>query len=222
MSANAVTEPRTKIVFADTLKLAGMGVLPQQLCGVGCRVKKIGPAAVNVYAVGMYVDVKTMKSRCGGKVVDKDFVKVVKTEVFDKTLVLKMARNVGKDKMVSALGDSVKPRMTNDHGEIFTALDWSMRMVESHNFHNHTGALVSFQELLQKGMDANGGEASSGMQFGFAVKGESLCVTVNGNDAGTVKSSALCAAMVDTYLDENAVSQDAKKSILSGMSGFLA
>lgn len=41
------------------------------LAGTGVRVKKIGPAAVKVYAVGLYVDPKGAASelsnyRCGG------------------------------------------------------------------------------------------------------------------------------------------------------------
>ncbi len=59
------------------------------------------------------------------------------------------------------------------------------------------------------------------MQFAFAVKGAELCVSVNGQAAGTVRSAALCGAMLDTYLDDKAVSPDAKASILQGVAGFL-
>ena len=59
------------------------------------------------------------------------------------------------------------------------------------------------------------------MEFAFAVKGPNLCVSVNGQAAGTVRSEALCGAMLDTYLDDRAVSPDAKASILQGLAASL-
>lgn len=145
----------------------------------------------------MYADkVELTKDLKGfkGKEPDSALINAVKNSGFEKTLVLKMSRTVGKDKMVGALGESVKPRMKSDHA-----------------------ALESFQGILQRGIDAHGGTANEGMQLSFALKAGSLHVGVNGDEAGSVSSKELCGAMIDTYLDEKAVSPDAKASILRGI-----
>ncbi|CAM9728542.1 unnamed protein product, partial [Ectocarpus sp. 13 AM-2016] len=51
-----VTERATKIAFREKVSLPGGG--GSSLMGTGVRVKKIGPAGVKVYAVGLYVDEK--------------------------------------------------------------------------------------------------------------------------------------------------------------------
>ncbi|CAN0111628.1 unnamed protein product [Hapterophycus canaliculatus] len=139
--------------------------------GTGVRVKKIGPAGVKVYAVGLYVDEKAASKDLDahrgedGEALGKNegfFARVAKSN-FEKTMVLKMAREVGTEKMVSALAESVKPRMSGSKK-----------------------SLETFQDLLLTAVGKEGA-AKKGMQFGFVCKPGALCVSVNGKDAGTIK-----------------------------------
>lgn len=45
---------------------------------------------------------------------------------------------------------------------------------------------------------------------------------IDGKDAGTIKSPALCQSLLGVYLGEKAVSPDAKESIGSGLAAMLA
>jgi hypothetical protein len=84
-------------------------------------------------------------------------------ELLDIWQVLKMARKVGTEKMVSALTDSVKPRMGAAGA----------------------GPLLQFQTMLLNAVNKEGA-ANKGMQFGFVCKPGCLCVSIDGKDAGTV------------------------------------
>eukprot|EP00903_Cladosiphon_okamuranus_P009853 g9363.t1 len=198
-----VKEKATSISFREKIKLPGGG--SSALMGTGVRVKKIGPAGVKVYAVGLYVDekgaAKELERHKGedGDSLGKNegfFARVAKSK-FEKTMVLKMAREVGTEKMVSALAESVKPRMSGS-----------------------SKSLDNFQDILLKAVGKEGA-AKKGMQFGFVCKPGALCVSVNGKDAGTVKSGTLSSAMVDVYLGKKAVSPAARKSFAAGIAGLL-
>ncbi|CAM9852236.1 unnamed protein product [Discosporangium mesarthrocarpum] len=175
-----VVEPATKIGFKEKLKLPGSGA--NNLASTGVRVKKIGPAAVKVYAVGIYVDPNGAKAALskhkgagGDTLAKKDgFFTEARKAGFEKALVLKMARKVGTEKMVNALAESVEPRMSGSKD-----------------------ALEKFQSMLLEAVGKEGA-AQKGMQFGFVCKPGSLCVSVNGQATGTIKRwvdvSVLCVA----------------------------
>ncbi|CAN0277474.1 unnamed protein product, partial [Ectocarpus sp. 8 AP-2014] len=80
--------------------------------------------------------------------------------------------------------------------------------------------LDSFQDILLKAVGKEGA-AKKGMQFGFVCKPGALCVSVNGKDAGTIKSGPLSSAMVDVYLGKKAVSPGAKKAFATGVAALL-
>ncbi|CAB1108746.1 FAPa [Ectocarpus sp. CCAP 1310/34] len=198
-----VTERATKISFREKVSLPGGS--GSSLMGTGVRVKKIGPAGVKVYAVGLYVDEKAAakelevhKGEDGESLGKNDgfFSRVAKSK-FEKTMVLKMAREVGTEKMVSALTESVKPRISGSKKPLET-----------------------FQDILLKAVGKEGA-AKKGMQFGFVCKPGALCVSVNGKDAGTIKSGPLSSAMVDVYLGKKAVSPGAKKAFATGVATLL-
>ncbi|CAN0187642.1 unnamed protein product [Scytosiphon promiscuus] len=199
-----VTEKATKISFREKVSLPGGSA--SSLMGTGVRVKKIGPAGVKVYAVGLYVDekgaAKDLDAHKGedGEALGKNegfFARVAKSN-FEKTMVLKMAREVGTEKMVSALAESVKPRMSGSKK-----------------------TLETFQDLLLTAVGKEGA-AKKGMQFGFVCKPGALCVSINGKDAGTIKSGPLSSAMVDVYFGKKAVSPGARKAFASGVADLLA
>ena len=91
------------------------------LAGVGVRIKKIGPISAKVYSAGLYVDkaavsrqlkpVITSKTDSNKLQSNKEYQKTLIKGNFPKSLVLKMARTVGSDTMISALSDALKPRI---------------------------------------------------------------------------------------------------------------
>jgi hypothetical protein len=54
-------------------------------------------------------------------------------------------------------------------------------------------------------------------QFGFGVRLSTLTVTINGKKQGEINSASLAKALIKTYVDENAVSKDAKTRIGEGL-----
>lgn len=101
---------------------------------------------------------------------------------------------VGAAKLVSALAESVKPRLGK----------------------GSDAALSEFQDVLLAGL--KGGEAETGKQFGFGFHGgNKLVVTINGKKQGEIASAPLSKALLKTYLDDNAVSKDLKESIATGI-----
>lgn len=196
-TTQAMTEPASKIKFDDTISLPGQAGL--SLAGVGVRVKKlVGPLAVKVYGVGLYVDEKTMTKKLskfkGHKTGSKALFDALESETFDKIVLLKMARKVGAATLVNALAESVKPRLGK----------------------GSDAALNQFQDVLLAGL--KGGEAETGKQFGFGIQGgNKLIVTINGKKQGEIASGPLAQAMLKTYLDDNAVSKDMKDSVAQGI-----
>ncbi|CAM9534811.1 unnamed protein product [Chrysoparadoxa australica] len=192
------TESATSISFKDTIKLPGASS-DASLAGLGVRVKKIGPVKAKVYALGIYVDEKAAVKDLD-RYKDEDdltkndgFYRDAKTSAFEKTLVLKMARTVGTEKMVSALSESVKPRMSGG-----------------------LSALSDFEAMLLAAVSKEGA-AKKGLQFGFVCKDDSLCISINGKDTGTIKSAPLRTALLDVYLGKGEVSPGAKKDFAAGI-----
>ena len=135
------------------------------------RIKKIGPVAAKVYAAGLYVN-KGAAQRALKPVVDtvnsagdlaksRRFEDGLSSANFDRSVVLKMARSVGSEKMVDAIAESLKPRIRGDNA-----------------------ALNEFQSVLLKGL-ADGG-AKSNMVLSFKTSGSNLQVSINGKAQGQV------------------------------------
>lgn len=107
-------------------------------------------------------------------------------------------QQVGASKLVSALAESVKPRLAK----------------------GSEAALAEFQDVLLAGL--KGGEAETGKQFGFGIQGGGkLVVSINGKKSGEIASAPLSKALLKTYLDDNAVSKDLKDSIATGVLSFV-
>jgi len=103
-----------------------------------------GPVSAKVYAAGLYVDKPSASALLkalaqGSKSVD-DLAKSTQFEdtlskgSFRKSVVLKMARTVGCDTMVSALADALKPRIGG----------------------GSSGALAKFESILLDGLKDGG------------------------------------------------------------------
>lgn len=188
-------ESATGITFAD--KRAGLA-----LVGTGVRTK--GP--IKVYAAGLYAAPMgckmsmrkykdTSPSNAGAP-----FYNDLVNAGFAKAIVLKMAMGISKEKLVGALSDSVRPRMKGGKD-----------------------ALPQFADLILSGCErhAAGGKASKGTELAFGLQGSAMSVSVNGKACGSVKSPALCKALLSCYLDEKAVSPSLKRKCAEGVVGLL-
>ena len=100
-----VVESATKHAYKET---SNFGLQKLSLAGTGVRVKQIGPIAAKVYSAGVYLDKGAISAKCKGL---KEFDDVLVDSSSSKTIVLRMARSVAAETMVSAIGESVRPRM---------------------------------------------------------------------------------------------------------------
>mmetsp|Transcript_8022 Transcript_8022/g.13341 ORF Transcript_8022/g.13341 Transcript_8022/m.13341 type:complete len:220 (+) Transcript_8022:36-695(+) len=196
-----VQESSTKHVYSSELT----GGKKLSLAGLGVRIKSIGPIKAKVYSVGLYLDRAVAAAKLAKfEDVDekslshnRDFEKTLIDGDFEKSIVLRMARDVGADKMVSALADSVKPRLKSD-----------------------MGALKQFQTILSEAL-ADGG-AKNNMIFRFdAPSTDKLNVHVGGKMQGSIQSPPLVNALYSVYLDEDAVSPTLKNHLAATVPSWL-
>mmetsp|Transcript_24262 Transcript_24262/g.48611 ORF Transcript_24262/g.48611 Transcript_24262/m.48611 type:complete len:231 (-) Transcript_24262:141-833(-) len=100
-------EKVTGLSFSDTLLTCGKSL---KFVGAGDRKKAIiGPIAVNVYAVGLYVDEAAAKATAA-KTPDAA-QKLLVDSTFTKALKIVMARSVSSQKIGDALVEQIEPRV---------------------------------------------------------------------------------------------------------------
>lgn len=174
-----------------------------QLMGTGVRTK--GP--IKVYATALYVaplacKVSSLRKYKGKEVsgVGKAFYQDLVAASFAKCVVLKMAMGVSKEKLVGALSDSLLPRMASNKKDV-----------------------TPFSDALLEGCKryAAGGKASKGTELAFGMVGGKLSVKVNGNQVGSIKSNALCKALLQCYMDDKSVSPSLKRNSCAGILALL-
>ena len=184
-TSSARIETATKIQFQE--KKHG-----QDLVGVGVRKK--GP--IKVYGVGMYVDPLASKFKLSKYKGQPELPTNAFLQNFGKTLVLKMAFGVTKEKIATALVESIKPRMAGGAKDI-----------------------DQFERILLDGCEkfAKGGKACAGTEFAFSIRGATLGVAVNGHKAGSVSSQPLCSALLKCYFDNKCVSPGLKAQCNEGL-----
>ena len=196
-----VVEPSTKHAYRETLSC---GLTKLSLAGTGVRVKQIGPIAAKVYSAAMYVDKGDVASRfrasSRGSVEDavvlagpepylsrgsvEDAVVEAKSA---KAILLKMARTVGADTMVNAIGESVRPRMKG----------------------KDLAALSRFQSLLLGGLK-HGAKDKTLFRFDIAPGNSKLSCSIDGVSHGSVSSPTLCRAFASVYMGPGSVSPTLK------------
>jgi len=127
---------------------------------------------------------------------DEKFYKACVEGGFGKTLVLKMKFGVSKEKMASAIAESVKPRMKGG-GDAVQKLETSL--------------LDGCEKY------AKDGRAGPGTEFCFAVRGSNLGVSVNGKSVTTISSQPLCHALLNCYFDKGSVAPALKSTCGEGL-----
>jgi hypothetical protein len=184
------TEKVTGISFSDTLSAAGKSL---KFVGAGERRKAIlGPVAVNVYAIGLYVDAAAAKMAGVTVIDDETAAYALSKGTFTKSLRLVMARSVGGEKIGDALAEQIIPRVKGTDAPVdgFKSFFKSIEMLENKN------------EVI------------------FTQTGSTLTVKSPVATKDFV-SADLCSAMFDIYLGDKPVSENAKKSMVAGFRGML-
>jgi hypothetical protein len=198
-SANLV-EPRSGHVYADKTDDGTLNCF-----GCGIREKKIGPAKVKVYSVAAYFSqsdlIKKMKAsgiykKTSPKALSASLRRILSNDV-EGEICLTMARDVGPEKMASALSEAVEPRMRGKDME----------------------KLAMLRESIVDG----GAKKSSRLSFRVNIKGKKLgpagkatgrmVFKVNDKIMADIDSKVLCSAFVEVYLDKNAVSGELKTAV---------
>jgi hypothetical protein len=178
-----VVEQSTKHKYQETLSY---GLTKLSLAGTGVRVKQIGPIAAKVYSAAMYVDKGDVASRfrASSRGSVEDAVVEAKSA---KAILLKMARTVGADTMVNAIGESVRPRMKG----------------------KDLAALSRFQSLLLGGLK-HGAKDKTLFRFDIAPGNSKLSCSIDGVSHGSVSSPTLCRAFASVYMGPGSVSPTLK------------
>ncbi|CAM9388973.1 unnamed protein product, partial [Phaeothamnion confervicola] len=179
------------------------------LAGVGVRVKKIGPAAVKVYGLGVYVDERGAKSALAKY--NKTLYACISWDEITKHSPGRQIFSPHTRRRLRQM--NVKGDGAGQNCFAFALLGRSpLRLCAM----SHSACCLFFFALWA-------GEYGSTppIQFGFACKPGSLCVSINGKAAGTVSSKALSSALQDVYLGAKAVSQGAKDSTADGIAKML-
>ena len=180
------------------------GMIGPELAGVGVRVKTIGPVKAKVYAAGMYMARGKATGACKGiecksakELADStSFGNAISHKVQDWSIILKMVRSVGQEKMVAAVADSVKPRLKGD-----------------------AGALSKFESILASGLGADG--AKDGMELGFRASGGKMTISINGKNKGSISSKPLCKAFMGVYIDGKCVAPSLKQSVADSIYSWM-
>lgn len=200
-----VKEPETGILFASFLQAPlGERRVRQDLLGVGVREKTI--FKVNVYAMGLYVDLAgalpVLKQAVGTRTLkevkkDKAFHDAFLQDDFGKTLRWVMARDVGGEDIAEAFRDSLEPRIKA------AKLDAAQRQSAETAVRTLRGYFTT--------------ELTEGTELIFHWEpGGRLHVLVAGAPKGVITNLALCRALFDVYLGADPISSTAKTRFLEG------
>jgi len=185
-----IAEVATGIVFPGSYDFSSKPQLTA--LGAGVRVKNLGIANVNVYAVAMYVDkAKAAKALSAYKSQDVDqgvFDTLMKPNNFAKAMYLKFARGVNSQKVVDAL----------------TAIQ---------GVDDSIVQLFSSTLLTAMGTNISKGESIALIW----LPKDTLTILVREVVVGSIQDSALPAAIFDLYLGNDPVSPPAKAAFGVGV-----
>lgn len=202
LQATAVTEPNTQVKFATDLQTAAG---PQLLAGTGVRTRTM--LKVKVYAFGLYVDAAGARAGLGAwrgkKAADLARDQALYNELlkgsFPMTLRLVMTRDVGGDQMAAAFDEALAPRVAQAAQRGMTG---------------GAEALARFRGFFTS-------ELKKGTELLFSRAGNTLTVSIGGQQAGEIDNAALAWALFDVYLGGKPISTDGKKSVVARLPEIL-
>ena len=149
------------------------------LVGVGVRKKSI----VKLYAVAMYSSATVLNNTASSSSLHTAARTFDSSTTPSTTFVLEMVYSVGAEKIAGAIAESVKPRYSGSPSDIST-----------------------LESLIVNGVNSVGGQATKGTIFRFDCSAEGVSVSVNGQAQGSATFDGLGSALVDVFMDKDAVS----------------
>mmetsp|Transcript_20598 Transcript_20598/g.44743 ORF Transcript_20598/g.44743 Transcript_20598/m.44743 type:complete len:225 (+) Transcript_20598:137-811(+) len=176
--------------FPSDIKIAGS---KQVLCGGGTRSKW----GFRVYAVGIYSDLKIVKSlrKKYGNVVDANLVRDFSESKQARTLLLRFHREVATSDMSDALGDALIDRVGEDASKKFSTFILDM---------------------------VGGDRLKVGSSLYITCKGEKLLASLTeGKATDTISIKGLCSAIFTVYLGDSPVSPQAKEGFEKGFADLI-
>ena len=170
---------------------------------VGCGVRK--KAIINVYAVAMYSSPATLealspfpsgKQKKEAQVALQNAARTFSPSSPTTSFVLEMTFKADGKTIAEAIAEGVKPRQGGDGSDV-----------------------KELERFIVQGVSAKGGQATKGTIFRFDCTEEGVSVSVDGNLQGTVTSAGIGSALVDVFMDNNAVSPQLVESCLDTWCG---
>jgi len=197
-----VTEPNTQVKFPVELSAPSGS---QVITGTGVRTRTL--LKVKVYAFGLYVDSAAARSALSawrGKNAtqlagDQSLYNELAKGSFPTTLRLVMTRDVGADQMSEAFNEALGPRVAQAGQRGMTG---------------GAEALTTFRGFFSN-------ELAKGTELVFARSGDTLKVSIGGQNKGQIVNGALGWALFDVYLGEKPISTDGKKTVIARLPNIL-
>ncbi len=192
--AQQITEPKTGTTFDAKIGMPGESSPSLRCTGVGVRTKFI----IKVYGAGLYLEeataAQTLASFKGASAAtlqsSAEFYKTLTKAAAPKAIVMKFAREVGKDKIVEAYTTGLESTLGS--------LGASPVKADAQKF------LGMFNE-----------DAAEGSTFAIYGKGSVIHVLINGKDKGTVDNQQLAEAVFAIWLGPKPPNEDLKKNLVS-------
>ncbi len=193
-----VVEPESKIKFAKAKTMLGESLT---LTGVAIREKTI--FKVDVYAIGHYVEpvgarkaLSKWKDKKAKELAGDDaFMAALQKDGFTRTIVLELARDVDAEDFNDAFEDALLPRVK--------------KLVKS-------GVVGSAKDVATLKGYFTIEELAEGTVLDFTwQKGGKLTSAMGGTHLGEMTSPALCKALWDVYLGDDAIQSEFPRKLTS-------
>jgi hypothetical protein len=167
-----VTEPKTglRVPAEMTMRRAALA-----LAGLGVRVKRIAGLGVKVYACGFYVDAGAMRGMKADGTMGADAFEALSR--CERSVRLVFARDVGGDKIVEALAERIRPKMSAG-----------------------SASLKTFEAIF----DGVSFKKGTSLDFSASSRGE-LSTSIKGKTVSIIDDATLTRALFDAYVGSDPV-----------------
>ena len=171
------------------------------LVGAGVRKKAI----INVYAVGMYSSPPALealsqfpkgKQKKEAQSALRDTARTFNEYTLTTSFVLEMTFKADAATIAGAIAEGVKPRYSGSLSDV-----------------------TELENLIIEGVKSKGGQATKGTIFRFDCTKEGVKVSVDGTEQGVANFDGIGSALVDVFMDDNAVSSQLVDSCLDTWPG---
>jgi len=177
-----------------------------QVAGLGVRAKRIlGLKNINVYAVGLYVDAAGVRSKLG-KYKGRDAEELVKSS------------NMYKD-FVASSGVEKTLRLIINYGNISSDTFSNALKERMEPGLKSAGELKTMEKFTNLFTDV---KFRKGLDITFTCAGDTMTTRIDGKEVGKIISPKLNEVLLNVYVGDSPVSEDAKKNFATGLVSILS